>query len=89
MTPISDSFEQPASHAEAPWTTPVRRAFPWLHLFRVLATVSLIRYGGVRDLSYANGPAWSDLIEGRAGELTSFLMYRALSRPSSTTNEQE
>lgn len=64
MTPISDNSGQTPTHAEVLWTTPVGRAFSWLLLFSVFATVSLIKYGGVRDLSYANGPAWLAAIWG-------------------------
>ncbi len=64
MTPITDNSGQTPTHAEVLWTTPVGRAFSWLLLFSVFATVSLIKYGGVRDLSYANGPAWLAAIWG-------------------------
>lgn len=64
MTPITDSSQQAPTHAEVLWTTPVGRAFSWLLLFSVFATVSLIKYGGVRDLSYANGPEWLAAIWG-------------------------
>ena len=64
MTPTTYSSEQAPTHAEVLWTTPVGRAFSWLLLFSVFATVSLIKYGGVRDLSYANGPAWLAAIWG-------------------------
>ncbi|MFV2007831.1 MAG: hypothetical protein ACC667_10310 [Longimicrobiales bacterium] len=64
MTPITDNSGQMPTHAEVLWTTPVGRAFSWLLLFSVFATVSLIKYGGVRDLSYANGPAWLAAIWG-------------------------
>lgn len=64
MTSITDSSEQAATHPGVLWTTPVGRAFSWLLLFSVFATVSLIKFGGVRDLSYANGPAWLATIWG-------------------------
>lgn len=64
MTPITESAEQAPTHADVLWTTPVGRAFSWLLLLSVFATVSLIKYGGVRDLSYANGPAWLAAIWG-------------------------
>lgn len=64
MTPITDSSQQAPTHAEVLWTTPVGRAFSSLLLFSVFATVSLIKYGGVRDLSYANGPEWLAAIWG-------------------------
>lgn len=64
MTPVTDSAEQAPTPADVLWTTPVGRAFSWLLLFSVFATVSLIKYGGVRDLSYANGPAWLAAIWG-------------------------
>lgn len=58
MASITRGAERTLTHDEVLWTTPVGRAFSWLLLFSVFATVSLIKYGGVRDLSNATGPAW-------------------------------
>ena len=64
MASITRGATRTLTHADVLGTRPVGRAFSWLLLFSVFATVSLIKYGGVRDLSYANGPAWLAAIWG-------------------------
>ncbi len=64
MASITRGATRTLTHADVLWTTPVGRAFSWLLLFSVFATVCLIKYGGVRELSNATGPAWLATIWG-------------------------